>query len=154
MLVIPAYLAALVAHFVADFPVQAALHRFMGKKATSLMHLFNHMGSYAIAFLFVFIALARGDDWLYGGADPGLVYEWILLNALLHGVIDFWTSKGTLRLWGHAVHPHVEFQSDGVVRAEVVLVQRYAGRFFTTIGFDQLLHTAFLLWSGFEMGVL
>lgn len=150
------YLIALIAHWVADFPVQGALHRWMGKKATSLLHLFNHIGTYALAFFVVFVALSRGHDtaWLYGGADPSLVFEWVLLNALLHGVIDFWTSKGTAACWTRAVYPRVEFQSDGCVRAEVCIRQRFAGPFFSIIGFDQLMHVAFLLWSGYAIGVL
>lgn len=139
---IPAYVVVLFAHFFADFPVQAIGHRFMGQKATKVSHLLMHVAAYSL-WLMVICGLLLDTS----------VGWWALLNGILHGCIDLWTSKGTYWLWGRAVHPVVEFVNDGHVRAHVGTDQRYVGPFFTLIGFDQFLHVALLFWSGYAMEV-
>jgi hypothetical protein len=157
-------IAALFAHFVADFPVQAIGHRRMGQKATRLDHLAWHAASYAFAFAAVF--------WLFSPfALASKAAAWVGLNAAMHGVIDFWTSKATKHYWTRHVRLPIFLTAENQDGSPAPIDQvrtppgyalahvwtkdnRYAGPFFTVIGFDQFLHVAFLLWSGHAMGVL
>ena len=52
-------------------------------------------------------------------------WQYALLNGVAHFAVDYCTSRISSRFWA----------------------QKKIHYFFVTIGFDQFLHTAFLLWS-------
>ena len=91
------------AHFIGDFILQSDYHAV--NKSKDNWALFSHICYYtmplAAAGLIIPVSLA-----------------WLAVNAVLHGVIDYVTSRITSRLW--------------------VAGKRHW--FFVTIGFDQSLH--------------
>lgn len=159
-MLVPPYVVALFAHFVADFPVQAAFHRWMGKKATRLDHLLWHVLSYITALVLVVVIIQTVGKGPYVEDMHGRpIVVWAILNGILHGCIDLWTSKWTKGYWSRHVEldgPCDHIDGPGVYAHAHVWVKdnRYAGPFFNVIGLDQWAHVVFLLWSGFTMGVL
>jgi hypothetical protein len=154
---------ALFAHWVADFPVQAFGHRWMGRKATSLRHLATHVYAYYVAFSLTWM-LAMWAIVGFDGAFGDAVGWWIVLNSVLHGAIDFVTSKATKRCWESSGIGQIEF-TGGTDLAEPgktcsthvslkPVQQKWVGAFFSTIGFDQFLHVAILIGTGIHMGAL
>jgi hypothetical protein len=105
-------------HFVADFVCQT---RDMGrKKSHSFYWLSMHVWAYTLALgacLAPFMTL---------GAN---LYQFILLNGLLHLVTDFFTSKASS-------HCYKRFEEDQ---------DKWEYRFWLVIGFDQLVHAVTLV---------
>ena len=107
-------------HFFADFPLQAfePYHSKMEKKYEKLSHLGWHVLVYGLcitAFGMVISSLTHGS--------PALGVIFGLFNALSHGVVDFFTSRITKPQWD----------------------QKDVPSFFTTIGFDQMVHGIVLI---------
>jgi len=106
-------------HFIADFVCQSD---WMAKnKSSSYKALLAHVVVYT-----VIIGLGISSFFYFADVmsiDYTLVVYWTLLNGALHGVVDFFTSRLTSRLWAKG-DTH---------------------NFFVVIGFDQLLHSITLI---------
>lgn len=102
--------AILFAHWMADFVAQT--DQMAKNKSTSMRWLISHVAAYG-AFVAVMLIVLLGK----------LPLIWLLVNVLLHGCVDFVTSRITSRLY-RAGETHW---------------------FFVVIGFDQFLHTSMLL---------
>ena len=103
MIAVDIVLALLLIHFVSDFVLQSS--RVALNKSKSNLVLLEHIAVYSMLFV-VFV------NPLYG-----------LVNGVLHGVVDYFTSRITSALWK---------------RGETHW-------FFVVIGFDQLLHVVILV---------
>ena len=94
-----------VVHFVADYLLQT---EWMGvNKSSSLTALGSHIAIYTVVLMLAI--------------DP----VWGLFNGIVHGVIDYGSSRWSKRLW----------------------VNKEYSSFFTVLGFDQLLHLMILFVS-------
>lgn len=122
--------ALMTIHWLADFVLQS---RWMAvNKGSSLKALLLHVTVYTLVLGFGVFLLAF---WIIGGAtSPGVIegsvrfaVVYALLNGILHGVVDFITSKMSSALYKS---------------------QDYY-EFWVVIGFDQLLHTSILVLSYF-----
>lgn len=101
-------------HWIADFILQSD---YTAKnKSKSNLVLLNHVAIYAIPF---FIAS------VFWSFSP----VWIILNAALHFVIDWCTSRVTSKLWA----------------------KQQVHNFFVVIGLDQALHLTCLLVTYYFM---
>lgn len=103
----------LVAHYVADFICQT---NYMAvNKSKSLNPLLLHIFTYSVVLYLLIVFLV----------DPSKALIFVVLNGLLHLVIDFCTSKITASLKAQN-----KFGSDTIPNLG----------FFSVIGLDQLLH--------------
>lgn len=126
-------LAILGLHFVADFLLQT---RSMGlNKGKSIMWLSMHVGVYLIALLT--FGLIFGHHVLVDDSNMMPILEYCFLNAVLHWVTDFCTS----RLGGWCYLKMLKYQKEGNTRKEYF----WQYHFWSVIGFDQLLHATALL---------
>lgn len=126
-------IALLVLHYVADFLLQT---RKMGQnKSKSLMWLSIHVGVYLIALLS--FGLLFGHYVVQDPNDMYPIFEYCLLNATLHWLTDFGTSK----LSGYFYMKYVAYKQ----KDEDAIADRYQYKFWATIGFDQLVHGVTLL---------
>lgn len=98
----------LLAHWLADFVLQT--RKMAVGKSSSFSILMSHVGIYSLVILIFGIFLF--------GWKVALSYA--LINGLLHGFVDFFTSKASAR-----------YKED-------------LKKFFVILGFDQFLHTACL----------
>lgn len=98
------------------------------------MWLSMHVGVYLIALLTFGIAFGGYvvDD---GNLTP--IFEWCLLNAIIHWVTDFCTSKAS----GFCYLKMMKAEADGKEK----LKHFWQYHFWSVIGFDQLLHASALL---------
>lgn len=91
------------AHFIGDFILQSDYHAV--NKSKSNLALFEHVLWYSLPLAFAWFIIPVSLAWLIG-------------NMILHGAVDYVTSRITSRLW----------------------LQGKRHWFFVTIGFDQSLH--------------
>jgi len=104
----------LIAHWVADFLCQ---NSYMAEnKHHNFYALHSHVSTYTI-FLFLILA----NPLLH--FDIKYLFYFSLLNSVLHGFIDFFTSKISHKFWR----------------------DKNYRMFFITLGFDQLLHQVCLV---------
>jgi hypothetical protein len=95
-------ISILTVHFISDFLFQS--HWMAVNKSHSKTALTSHVVIYSIPFLILF------------------GFNYALMNGLFHYVIDYFTSKGTKKLWENCeLH-----------------------WFFVVVGFDQMLHLILL----------
>lgn len=109
--------AILIGHYLADFLFQ---NQSTKKKNDSLLWMLLHSGFYTLIFGVVFYAAT------YELYVHSLVLEYIILNGVLHYGVDVLTS--VVKKQGQ------RFQNDELPD----------NGFFTTVGFDQLLHMLIL----------
>lgn len=110
----------LFSHWFADFVCQTDYQA--QNKSKSMIALSSHIASYTLATIAVLIAGTVALDMDVGMVDI-LMYS--VINGLVHMFIDFFTSRVSSRLWARGkVH-----------------------YFFVTIGFDQFLHVAILVYT-------
>ena len=124
--------AILIVHFIGDFLLQT---RSMGlNKGKSIMWLSMHVGVYLIALLTFGIAFSGYviDD---GNLIP--IVKWCLLNAVIHWITDFVTSKAS----GFCYLKMMKAEENG----KEGLKHFWQYHFWSVIGFDQLLHASALL---------
>lgn len=98
------------AHFIGDFILQSDYHAV--NKSKSNLALFEHVLWYSLPLTFI-------------GFIIPVSLAWLVVNMVMHGAVDYVTSRVTSRLWA-------------------------AGKrhwFFVTIGFDQSLHFTCLFAS-------
>lgn len=120
-------------HFVADFLLQT---RKMGlNKGKSVMWLSIHVGVYLIAFLI--FGLLFGHLVLEDPTNMKPVLEYCILNASLHWVTDFLTS----RLGGWCWNKSLDYKQKGNTKKEML----WQYNFFGVLGLDQFIHGACLL---------
>jgi hypothetical protein len=134
-------IAILALHFVADFLLQS---RKMGRnKGKSIMWLSMHVGVYLIALLSVGLLFGH-----YVTDNMVLVFEYCLLNGILHWVTDYCTSKASgfcyLKMTqkvdcDNTLAPHVKRELNEKRKS------RWEKAFWSVIGFDQFLHAFALL---------
>lgn len=143
----------LVIHFVADFLLQS---REMGtKKSTEFKWLLKHL---AIIFVMFFVCLLIP-------LGPEYAFKFALYNMLIHGVIDWHIWKlyklsahfRIKRMLNSAMLPF--YAKSGAAYDVAVKNWKYYEDhlFYSTIGFDQLLHAltiVFLLKGLFSMVML
>ena len=109
-------------HFVSDFIMQS--DEMAKGKSTSIKWLTLHILSYLKGFICSAIIFYVTITLIWGRiASPLLILAYCLVNAILHWVTDYFTSKETSRLW-----------------AELKVHQ-----FFIMIGLDQLIHATCLI---------
>jgi len=83
----------MIAHFVADFVMQT--DKMAKGKSTGFYWLSQHILAYTLW-------LGSGVGYYYVivvSPDPYMITGWIILNGLLHGFVDYFTSRWTSRLW-------------------------------------------------------
>jgi hypothetical protein len=128
----------LVIHFVADFLFQS---REMGKKKSSeFPWLLKHL---SIQFIFFFAALIP-----FASIPILTILLFALMNAAIHGVIDWniWRLYKLGAFWRIKKDPQHPLLTDSVPEKWKYWEDHW---FYTTIGFDQLLHgltLVFLAW--------
>ena len=126
-------IAILGLHFVADFLLQT---RKMGlNKGKSVMWLSIHVGVYLIALLS--FGLVFGHNVVDPAEGMLPILEYCLLNAVLHWVTDFSTSK----LSGWCYLKMVKYQKEGNTKKE----HFWQYHFWSVIGLDQFIHALCLL---------
>ena len=109
-------------HFVSDFIMQS--DEMAKGKSTSIKWLTLHILSYLKGFICSAIIFYVATTLIWGRiTSPLLILAYCLVNAILHWVTDYFTSKETSRLW-----------------AELKVHQ-----FFIMIGLDQLIHATCLI---------
>jgi hypothetical protein len=120
--VILAILYILFTHFVADFVMQT--HKMSQNKSTSIKWLTVHILSYLKGMLAsaIILYLSMGFIWNMT-VSPLRIVSFCLLNAALHWVTDYFTSKQTKKLWE----------------------QQRVHDFFVMIGLDQFIHATCLI---------
>lgn len=99
-------LAILIVHFIADYIVQT--DDMAKNKSVSIKWLGAHVGSYCLVMMILV---------------PWVGIKYIILQGILHFVVDFNTSKLTKHLW--------------------ITEQRHM--FFNALGLDQLIHLICLI---------
>lgn len=103
------------AHWIADFVFQS--HEMASNKSKSNKWLGLHILSYGGGLMFCWFLL-----WEY---PLRIIFPWIILNMLLHFIVDYCTSRWTSKLWGgQEIH-----------------------NFFVIIGLDQVIHFTCLFVS-------
>jgi len=104
------------------------------RKGKSIMWLSMHVGVYLIALLIFGITFGSYvvDD---GNLMP--VVEWCLLNAVIHWITDFLTSRAS----GFCYLKMTKAEADGNEKKKHL----WQYHFWSVIGFDQLLHASTLL---------
>jgi hypothetical protein len=109
-------------HFISDFIMQS--DEMAKGKSTSIKWLTLHILSYLKGFICSAIIFYITITLIWGRiTSPLLILAYCLVNAILHWVTDYFTSKETSRLW-----------------AELKVHQ-----FFIMIGLDQLIHATCLI---------
>ena len=109
-------------HFISDFIMQS--DEMAKGKSTSIKWLTLHILSYLKGFICSAIIFYVATTLIWGRiTSPLLILAYCLVNAILHWVTDYFTSKETSRLW-----------------AELKVHQ-----FFIMIGLDQLIHATCLI---------
>lgn len=106
----------LIINYIADFLLQS--REIATKKSKSLPALLKHVSTLGI-FMFVTLAICYKFENLYG------VFAFSMVNMLLHGITDFFTSKWTSHLYKN----------------------EKIKQFFDVIGFDQLIHVITILMT-------
>lgn len=106
----------LISHWFADFVFQDSWMAENKHKDLSALH--SHVSIYSLV---LFICLTNPLSYFHYNIQY-LIY-FVLLNAVLHGFVDFFTSKLAHKFWAS---------------------QNYR-LFFVTLGFDQLLHQICLI---------
>ncbi len=115
----------LLAHFVADFLFQ---NNWMSRgKSNNILKLSVHIMMYTIILFLICTGLVFTNDEFTIKAAA----EFAVISGLLHFAVDFFTSKITSYQHKNNMMGSDDFPNLG---------------FFTTIGFDQFLHTIMLLW--------
>ena len=113
-----------IAHFIADFLLQS---REMGQKKSQY---FKWLMGHLFIQYFVMLAFVLGIT----GGDWKTATFFSLLNTIIHGIIDWYIWK-FYKL--HAIR---------IIKRDRIKVRDFKywedHMFYTTIGFDQLLHTA------------
>jgi len=104
----------LVVHYICDFLLQP--REVAIKKGKSIVALINHISTYGI-FFFIFCSILFSFENIYN------IFAFSMVNTLVHGVVDFFTSKWTGYLYSK---------------------DKYK-QYFDVIGFDQLIHVVTLL---------
>lgn len=137
-------IVAAIAHFVADFPMQAMFQERMGKKNTLLSHLFNHVIVYTMVFATI-LSFALGIT---------IAMPIALFNGAAHMVIDYFTSRGSHACWKRGVRVGKKFRIDAEHECEIKYNQKWVGPFWCVIGFDQMLHAIVMFISFALFGVL
>lgn len=107
-------LTIMTAHWVADFILQPT--KLAIEKGKSLVALCSHTYVYTIAMLFLCLPLT-----MFGVPDEKYLL-FILVNGLLHGLVDYFTSRFRNKVYN---------EEDNHM-------------FFVLVGLDQLLHLAIL----------
>lgn len=136
--------ALIVGHFLGDFILQSNWMAL--NKSKSFIALAAHVAAYSLglgAVMFLcFWAWAAFPEWQYRN-----LWRFIVVNGVLHFLIDAATSTLTSALW--FVKPGWG-AVDGEER-EPILVFDSSKRhwFFVAIGFDQTLHYLLLVWLTF-----
>ena len=100
-------------HFIADFLLQS------DKMATNKSKSFKWLSIHAVAYGWVITVIGM----LTIGMERGFIFG--MVNWLMHGAVDYWTSKGTAILWQ----------------------KKEVHWFFCLVGFDQALHMTILTVS-------
>jgi hypothetical protein len=106
------YLFILVIHYLGDWIFQS--HWMASNKSTNNLALFLHLASYTGTLL---IGLLLGN-YLYLGLPISTVVEYVVVNGMIHGLIDICTSRMSTYFWN----------------------KKSWHNFFAVIGGDQLLH--------------
>ena len=124
-------------HFIADFLLQS---REMGsKKSSEFKWLLKHLSIQFEIFLFGLIAIFILTDqtWfsLFHKAIP-----FVILNTLIHGVIDWFIWKGYKATVGIWMKNNPDHEATKLYLETGVFKFWEDKLFFDTIGFDQLLH--------------
>jgi len=123
-----------ISHFIADFVFQT---RKMGEgKGTSLKWLTIHVATYCAIFSLV-------SSW-YLIPILGIMHfiGYVIINTLCHFCTDFITSKMTSYFYkkAEAAKADVSLTPDEKLKA----TQKHMKGFWTTIGFDQVIHASTL----------
>ena len=105
------YSLLLLAHWVGDFALQSS--QMATQKSESMKWLSIHTLTYTGVLLVFCVFLL----------PPGQMIAYVLLNGLIHGVVDYFTSR---------------------LAARYIDKPRY---FFPIIGFDQMIHMQTLYWT-------
>ena len=124
-----------ISHFIADFLLQS---REMGqKKSQYFKWLVDHLSIQYLVMLF-FMLIITDWNWL-------ISTTFSLLNALIHGIIDWYIWKA------YKLHAIRIIRRDKIKVRDFKYWEDYL--FYTTIGFDQLLHYATIvgLYGFFEV---
>jgi len=113
----------LLTHFVADFVTQT--NKMAKNKSTSIKWLTIHTLTYFLIFTIsgfgLYITLTIGDY----NVSAIMIVLYCLVNAILHWVTDYFTSKQTKKLWE----------------------EKKVHTFFVFIGFDQWIHQVTLIMT-------
>ena len=123
-----AIILILFSHFIADFICQS--QKMAINKSSSNVWLTIHVLVYTLTMLPVamFLDYLLGGElssWFIGNKMQTGICKWWLFNGFVHWGVDFMTSKLTKYLW----------------------TNKKERLFFMTIGLDQFIHTATLIWS-------
>lgn len=111
----------LIGHWVGDFCLQT---EEMGtRKSSDNMWLTAHVAIYTLSLFLVFLVFTFFLNSLVG------IIVWVLINAILHWITDYYTSRWAKKLW--AEKNYYGFPS-----------------FFSVIGLDQVIHYVclFVTW--------
>lgn len=112
----------LVTHFVSDFIMQT--NEMAKGKSTSIKWLTLHIISYFKGFIWSAVLYFIISSFIFQTViSAWLLIGYCLLNAGLHWVTDYFTSKQTAKLWA----------------------QQKVHEFFVMIGLDQLIHATCLI---------
>ena len=112
----------LTTHFIADFVMQT--DEMAKGKSTSIKWLTLHIVSYFKGFMIAAIIVYSLIALIWGNIlSPWLLIGYCLVNAVLHWITDYFTSKQTAKLWA----------------------QQRTHDFFVMIGLDQLIHATCLI---------
>lgn len=126
-----------IAHYIGDFILQT---RMMGlNKSKSIMWLSMHVGMYLIALFICGFILNNSlvDD---NNFQP--IFEWCLLNGVLHWNTDFITSK--LSSYCYLKMSFYE-ENANVIPDSISRKHKWQYHFWSVIGLDQLIHVSTLL---------
>lgn len=123
MMLLAQFMVLLATHWVADFVLQT--HWQASNKSKNNEALTRHVATYAICLGFVAAAM-------FPTGLQALVFTWI--NAALHWVTDYLTSRWSSRLFASAAGK--VYSDDGRVN----WTHFGPHNFFAVIGLDQLIH--------------
>lgn len=114
MTIVYILLIIMTAHWVADFILQPT--KVAIEKGKSLLALYSHTHVYTLAMLFLCLPL------LLFGVDQHDYIIFIATNGLLHGIVDYFTSRLRNRVYNEEDNH----------------------KFFVLVGLDQLIHLSIL----------
>ncbi len=127
-------IAILSIHFIADFLFQS--RKMAENKSTSIMWLSIHVFEYLITLLSVSLLFGH-----FITDNIGLLIQYCFLNAALHWVTDFVTSKASSRCYFYLSY----YEKNPQVVGSEEEKNKWTKRFWSIIGFDQFLHAFALL---------